>query len=68
MEICSPDVASFANLAIKTFYNLWLCKGAVDWKMGKIAWLGHYHGNTLTSIQLVTTEDPAINYNGQKRI
>lgn len=33
MEICSPDVASFANLAIKTFYNLWLCKGAVDWKM-----------------------------------
>lgn len=68
MEICSPDVASFANLAIKTFYNLQLCKGALDWKMGKIAGLGHYHGNTLTSVQLVTTEDPAINYNGQKRI
>lgn len=36
--------------------------------MGKIAWLGHYHGNMLTFIQLVTIEDPAINYNGQKRI
>lgn len=36
--------------------------------MGKIAWLGHYHGNTLTSIQLVTTEDSAINYSGQKWI
>lgn len=68
MEICSPDVASFANLAIKTFYNLQFSKGAVDWKMGKIAWLVHYHGNTLTSVQLVTTEDPAINYNGQRRI
>lgn len=36
--------------------------------MGKIAWLGHYHGNILTSIQLVTTEDSAINYSGQKWI
>lgn len=36
--------------------------------MGKIAWLGHYHGNILTCTQLVTTEDSAINYSGQKWI
>lgn len=34
--------------------------------MGKIAWLGHYHSNVLTSIQLGTTEESAINYCGQK--
>lgn len=66
MQIWSPDVASFANIAIKTFYHLQLCKRAADWKMGKIAWLGHYHSNALTSIELVTSEDSAINYNGQK--
>lgn len=66
MQICSPDVASFANIAIKTFYHLQLCKRAADWKMDKIAWLGHYHSNTLTSIELVASEDSIINYNGQK--
>lgn len=51
-------------LAIKAFYNF--SEGLTDWKMGKMAWLGRYHGNPLTSLQLVTTEDSAINYSGQK--